>query len=131
MTEAQLQKRVKFWQKRLAPLGVGHFRIDRIEVTPEPHGNSNAWAAVHVSNSYDSCEFEFRPDVLDQEPEDADETIVHEWLHVFLRDFKQSIHYVDDQLSNAIQDMWDDILSHEEEGVVDRLARLVILLNSE
>lgn len=73
------------------------------------------WCEDH----YDSAQIVFDETKFRKSPKRwQDETIVHELLHVAWRDL------------DASQDD-DGRVAHEKEGVIDRLARLIVLLCDE
>lgn len=132
MTRPQLEKRVKHWQDTLSVLGVGHFRIESINVNDEsPSGSTNANASVWTSSHYDSVHFWFSTSVL--HPDQAhlvDETIVHEWLHVAMRDYDEVLDIVESWMPPHTYSDFESTLQHEREGLVDRLARQIVLAYS-
>lgn len=128
MTEAQLLRLVKRWQKELAPLGIGHWEVS-VQITNEITGKENAQAGVHYASSYDRCLMQFLPETADNYTR-IDHTIVHEWLHIAFRDLAQSILSVDDALSQGVRLQWEDWVDHEEEGLIDRLATLIVALHA-
>src|ERR1044072_5528750 len=92
MTEKQLEKRVLWWQKKLAPLGIGHWALS-VKIVEEPHGTQNSMAAVFLPNTYDFANIEFRESEInnpDVTPRGIDYTIVHELLHLVHRDLTQA-----------------------------------------
>jgi len=125
----KVAKRVEFWRDRLIPLGLGHWRIDQVSVVDEIPGRTTAKATVQPSHTYDSVIFWFAHGfVTEASLRDLDETIIHEWVHVFMRDFDQSIESVEYDLSTGARERWSDWVGHEREGVVDRLARTFYVL---
>ena len=106
------------------PLGLGHWTIDQVSIADETPGGPNAEACVQPSYAYDTCTFWFTHSFVESASLRAlDEAIIHEWVHVFMRDFDQTISSVDDELSPATERIWSDRIHHEREGVVDRIAR--------
>lgn len=125
----KLAKRVEFWQNRLVPLGLGHWRIDQVSVVEDMPNGARAKATVQPSHTYDSVVFWFAQDfVAEANQRDIDETILHEWVHVFMRDFDQAVESVEYELSPAAQSRWGDWVGHEREGLVDRVARTLYML---
>lgn len=97
-------------------------------VDETPNGKS-ANASVQPSASYDSVFFWFKEEFLEEASKrEVDEVILHEWMHVLMRDLDQAIESVEDELSPASEAQWNDRLRHEREGLVDRLARTFYLL---
>lgn len=123
----QVAKRVHFWQKELASLGIGHWRIESVSCVDEVPGSPGALAAVAPSSSYASVTFWFKNDhVEDSNPRELDESIVHEWIHIVMRDLDVAIESVDDQLSRSVYELWNDRVTHERETLVDMLARDIV-----
>lgn len=129
ITPIQLAKRVERWGKRLAPLGVAHFEFTVTtcdEVPPDGSGQAAAW----VSSDYDAVKFYFQNDYVEESSEDQlDQTIVHEWLHIAMRDFDNVTELVETWMPEATYTQWEQMLKHEREGVVDRIATLIVQLH--
>ena len=133
MTKAEaikLAKRVEAWRDRMVYLGIGHFRIDSVSVVDETPGGPTAGATVIPSHTYDSCRFYFTISFLEsiESPRQLDETIIHEWLHVAMRDLDQAIESAEDDMTGTARETWNSRITHEREGLVDRLARQVYAL---
>lgn len=126
-----LAKRVEKWQKRLTELGLAHWRVEEVIIT-DHHGMPNGPdtdASVGVASHYDSYRIWFNSDFL--EATDArrlDETIVHELLHVWMRDMDEALRSVEDHMSSATFDEWDERVGHAREGMVESMARLIVRL---
>lgn len=131
MTIHQLRRRIQFWQKVLAPLGVGHWWIDRISLVDAPFGRDGSKGAVWYSGDYDRCTFEFSHALMDEGQSEIDRTIIHEWLHVAFRDLDKSIEVFEDILAPQTWETADDRIDHEKEGVIDRLAFLIEQMHRE
>ena len=130
ITEAALGNRVRRWQKILAPLGVGHFRIKKIHLCAETPSGPDAKATVHAKHDYDSAEFWFTHDYLREcDTHDLDETIIHEWLHVAMRDLDHALEAVENWMPTATYEGFQDTVEHECEGFIDRIARLIYALH--
>lgn len=130
MTLATLTKRVLYWQQKLSPLGVGHWRVE-VKIVAEPQGKPSSKACVKSSQLYDTCWMEFAADELAiATARDIDETIIHEWLHVAFRDFDHAVREgIYSYFPSPAEDAWEARVDHEREGVVDRLARTLISLS--
>ena len=128
LTPTQLAKRVEKWRGRLQHLGVGHIRIECVTLCDETPGGPQAKATVQPSREYDSAHFWFTRDFIENcQEHELDETIIHEWVHVAMRDYDTAIEsdVVEDHLAPAAHDAWVDRVDHEREGVVDRVARQI------
>lgn len=126
ITPIQLAKRIEKWQQRLQSLGVGHTRIECVSLVDQTPGGSDAKATVQPSREYDSAHFWFTHDFIKECTEsELDETIVHEWVHVAMRDLDVAIEadVVEDFLPKFAHEVWADRVDHEREGFVDKIAR--------
>jgi hypothetical protein len=122
----KLAKRVEFWQHRLAALGLGHWRIGRVSIVSQDDmpGDRRAKASVQCEPVYDTCDFWFEYSFLEGATEkEVDEVILHEWVHVFMRDLDQAVESIENALSPGVGEQWEDWVDHEREGLVDRMAR--------
>lgn len=116
-----LAERIEAWQKRLASLGVAHYEIERVTITE----GEDSTRAAHVQcwKKYDRCVFVFRQEFLDDATADElDQVILHEWIHVAMRDFDEVLEQVEPWMPKATYEMWENVVEHEREGVVDRVA---------
>lgn len=130
MTQRQLLKRVKFWQRTLVDLGLQHWRIEDCEIVDETSHGPTAAASVGTSKQYASVWFQFRREFLSEAPpEKLDETIIHEWLHVFLRDLEEAKDGAQSWLPDASWTDFEERYDHETEGVVEAMARLIVRLH--
>ncbi len=130
MTPAVLAIRVAYWQKRLEPLGLAHWKPE-ITIVEEPSNDAytEAKAAVSCSSHYDTFWLEFRKEWMDGEVdlEELDKVIIHELIHVAMRDVDYEIEKVGEFLGVASQEIWEDSVKHAREGLVERLARTLYL----
>lgn len=131
ITPINLAKRVERWQKRLVELGLAHWRITRVTITDRMPNGDHADASVQVSNDYDSYHIWFRDDfIVETDAKRLDETIVHELLHVSMRDLDESLENVEEWMPPAGYNDWSRVVNHAREGHVERLARLIVRLHS-
>lgn len=127
MTELELTERLLDWQDRLSDLGIGAFRIREVNISAESPTGNYANAAVLASSHYDNVEFWFRDDFLDEaDDEEIDETIIHEWMHVAMRDIDAAVETAEAWMPSGTADMWRQNVDHEREGLIDRVARTVL-----
>lgn len=129
ITEQELADRVQEWGFWLADLGVSHFRINDVSMNEDsPSDDPDAIASVITDDKYDSCEFWFsKAQVENWTEEELDETIIHEWLHVAMRDYDQAVdgmfsYYVP---TNVYYESTRRLI-HEREGIIERLARTLL-----
>lgn len=132
-----LAERVEAWQQKLWQLGVAHWRIKAVTLTDQVprqavRGDSPPVAGVIVSSDYDTVHFFFANDYLEELEEgglypdpdrELDETILHEWLHVAMRDFDEQLERVENWMPDATYGDFHDTLNHSREKLVDRLSR--------
>jgi len=129
MTTASFIRRVTYWQKKLKPLRLEHWDIE-VEAVDEPSDSVfySAKAAVTMSSHYDTVYLEVCKAWLpDAEPGDIDKVIIHELIHVAMRDFDDAIHRVEDVLGVPARGIWKEELRHERESLVEQLARTLYL----
>lgn len=134
MTLNQVCKRVDYWRQHLQSLGVSHWAIT-VAIVDEPspgRRNAPAAASVGIEDLYDTADIQFKAEYVPGGPKatpDFDRYIVHELLHIAMRDWDAAVHSIDEHLSPATAEQWVDRLEHEEEGIVDRLARAIVTVN--
>jgi hypothetical protein len=133
ITPIELAERVELWQNRLAPLGVNHFRIECITYGSPPverlSSGGRIKATASVETDYDSVYFLFNDEEVEQmTPRKLDETIVHEWMHVATRDLAELQSRLETWMPAATFEDYHDGYKHIEEGLIDRLARLIVSL---
>jgi hypothetical protein len=135
LTDRQVAKRVDFWRKELELLGLSHWQL-QLDIEDDlrtHHGDERANASVHTEDFYDAALIKIDSDVIPEDTppaphllEHLDYCIVHELLHVAMRDFDAAIESIKDHLAPAAASQWEDRLEHEEEGFVDRTARAIV-----
>lgn len=119
----ELAKRVERWGNDLAALGVAHYIIDAVHVVEETPGGPQAQATVQASRAYDHCVFSFKREYLDTcTADDLDQTILHEWVHVAMRDLDRALTVVEKWMPEATYSDFEDVIDSEREGLVDRMA---------
>ena len=122
---ASLAARIKRWQSRLDYLGIGHWRVSSVDITCNvPGRNANSEAAVWFSSDYDTARFTFNDEFMATcTPQQLDETIIHEWLHVAQRDIDVHVRLVEERMAASEFDTFDAVFDHLREGHIERLAR--------
>src|SRR4051794_2913717 len=109
MTPRQIRARVNFWLKRLAPLGISHWDVEvtvEDEIDHRPHSDATA----DTSDQYDTVRLTFRSDKVDTATRPAfeiDQLILHELLHVAMRDFDEVIEFGGREMSSSAKMIWD------------------------
>ena len=123
ITEEKLEKRVRFWQTKLEHLGVRHFDLDELAIVDVTPGDPDGQASAFISHSYDTVRMWFRKSYIEEcSAADLDKTILHEWVHVAMRDLDRSLDPVEKYMPLAAYDDFSDRVLHEKEGFVDRIA---------
>lgn len=124
-----LRDRVDYWVDVCEPLGLGHWRID-VEIVEEPHGKMGSNAAVQLSGYYDNATIEFASIIFEEHgDEEIDEIIVHELLHIVFRDFWDAVTEPEYLFGKPAWTSHYNRLDHEAEGVIDRMARSIVLVH--
>lgn len=130
MTSAEITKRGRYWAERL---NLSHWDID--VVMADQLSKPDTVAECYPSDDYDSATILLHQHLemmSDQEPEDAlDYTLIHELLHCHLRGCDQTVEGMLGVLGplagNGHRLRW----SHEEEGLIDRLAQAILVLDKQ
>lgn len=124
ITPIQLAKKIEKWGQALSSLGVAHWDIEEVCVgTLDFDGEESSKAMVRLPVQYDSCSFYFNSDELDRMDErELNETIIHEWLHVAMRDHDRVMHEVEGWMPPKTYSDFETRLRHERENLVMRLA---------
>lgn len=132
MKRKALKKRVEFWQAKLAELGVSHWRMDSLSIVDECPSGPHAAASVNYPDDYDSFELQFKREHLKYASKQRiDEDIVHELLHLTWRDMEEATECVETWMPKATYADWDERVRHEQEGLIERMARLIVRLHGE
>lgn len=121
MTRRQLEARIRQWQSRL---GLAPWEIV-VEHADEP---TDAWATTKSSPQYRRSTLTFDPALREAGAPKADLIIVHELLHVLMRDVDESFEAVAGQLHPQAVDLAAKRYYHAVEGFVDALAGAIIAL---
>ena len=122
----KVAERFEKWQKRLAHLGVGHYRINGVHFGEETPGGPRAEASVQVSENYDNVDFWVKWEFLENcDHYELDSTIIHEWLHVAMRDFDDALEAVESWMPKQTYEDFEQRVNHEREGLVERLSRTI------
>ena len=127
MTLGNLEPYVKRWQRRLAPLGVGHWTIKRVDIVD----SDDFHAEARCSTVYDYVFFRFSRDWLETaEIDEIQVTIIHEWLHVAWRDYEAVELDLRKQLGPVAEDLVKSRFDHEREGLIQRIAETIFVVHS-
>jgi hypothetical protein len=121
VTREQIEKLVADWIPRL---GLEHWQVE-IDWDKEPEVESSQ-AEVSWSASYDRAELHFRSNYGEWDLRRAEQIVVHELLHVALRDLNMAGISVIGALEGPAAQIFSDWFDHELEGFVDRLAKALV-----
>jgi hypothetical protein len=124
ITNVQLAERVEEWQQRLSLLGVAHFRIAEVVTTSDVPGWAESNAGVSVAEDYDTVTFYFDDRYVEgATAKQLDETILHEWVHVAMRDLNNATSLAMPWMPSQTWSTFDRNLDHHKETLVDRVSR--------
>jgi ribosomal protein S9 len=133
VTRRQFEKRVRWWTRQLRELGLEHwdlhFEYPQADEDVQSTSGRDAQATCSVSMHYDTAYIEVAPSTLGLPQHDIDKIIVHELLHVLMRDLTKVHNEMRYLIGGQVGQALDTSLEHEVEGVVERLARAIVLFN--
>lgn len=116
MTKSALERLVRLWQGRL---GLERWKID-VKVSSEPIGG---FADVQASSQYEFATVTFAAGIAD---EVVEQTVVHELLHLLLRDTDALVEDARSQLHPQASVQVEKRYEYVQEGFVDRLAARIV-----
>lgn len=124
-SEAKMLRTISTWQKRLK---LEHIKLD-IKLDEDPE-HPDALASVSPDALYDRAELQFRSDWREHEPFELNRIVVHELLHIMLRDFGRAVRSIGSAgiLSHQVQVLWHEQCEEAEEGFIDRMAHRLVEL---
>lgn len=120
MTRRRIEQLVKTWQRRLK---LDHWDVE-VDWTKPP--SEGAFATCWRFNQYDRANLYIDPGFGSWSESFAERTIVHELLHLIARDLDRAIADVESFLAPESYMALDKRYEHEIEGVVDRLATILV-----
>ena len=128
MTVKQLGARVRYWSRILR---LRHWDFD-VEIVEGFADSPESYARCHCEDSYDQALLSFKQEWLDEaEYEEIEIAVVHELLHVYMRNFDHTVERIEDQLAPTTAAIWHEQVKHDRENTVDRLSRLIVQLHDE
>jgi hypothetical protein len=131
MTHEQLGERVAYWCGRLQ---MDPWRITT-SVVNEPHGQQRdaVHASIGTASAYLYAELQFARKWVRSNPSDydRDQTIVHELLHCLFRDLDKAAEVPYGALGSITEEVVEARYDHELEQLIDRLAHVIVTLDSE
>lgn len=122
-TRRWLRQRAKVWVPRL-----GLERWD-VELLDEPCDDANA--LTWRSNSYDRATIQFSDELAEWSFGRAEQTLVHELLHLCHRDVDQAFSELEDRLQGDVWSVARGRYDHVMEGFIDRLASRLVEIGSK
>lgn len=125
LTPAQIQRTVKKWVKLL--------RLERYTyklIFDEVPNNADAYASNWTHPMYEEFEIQFNPGKFtDWTPEKCERIVVHELLHVHFKRLSEAYDATAEEIESVpIKEILQDRYEFEEEGVIDRLAHILVAL---
>jgi transcriptional regulator of heat shock response len=117
VTRKQLAARVELWRRRLTPEW-------RIAVSTDEPDDGTA-AQIQASGDYHFAQIQVARKVLADHLAEVDVTIVHELLHLTLREMRRVVDLVDGQVHPDVHEVLAAAHGSAEEAVVERLARVI------
>lgn len=125
----KLRGRVAYWQKRLH---LQHWVVSVELVDHKPMGNRSAVAAIDYEDHYDYAKMEIlRSQIQEKTQEEIDRLLVHELLHLHMRDLDAAIDYVGGLIDSDSYYVWSEAVEHAQEGFIERIARTIAAQNSK
>lgn len=120
LTRSDIEEILGEWQRRL---NLSHWRI---KIDWEKDAPEFAEAEFSASDWYDSAEIMIKKGFEEWDRREANITIVHELVHVTLRDMLTAMSSVKSRLPKAAGDIWDDWVSAGQEKAVEHLAQVIV-----
>lgn len=124
-TRKWAEKTLRRWQHAL---GLSHWEIDLDWDTIAPE---DCFARTWRANDYDLACVWFPKAWRERSREEVEQTIVHELVHLVLRDAAQAHRLVCDQLPKRAQELAGRYWTNREEQAVDRLAHAFVRVARE
>lgn len=125
-TEEELERYVRTWQRRL---GLDEWRIEiNLDGDVPEHNDEKAEASAIRSQVFDDAEVRFHPDWRMWSPYKLETVVVHELLHLVIRDLELIVDDVDGLLHRDVHDVIREGYRRHVEQAVDRLAHRLVRL---
>jgi hypothetical protein len=119
MTKQKIEATVREWQTRL---GLDGWKI-AVQYADMP---GEEWAKIEPFSSYDHASLTVSVGYPNWTPAVANVTIVHELLHLLVRDIDAVVEDARSQLHPQASAQVEKRYEHEVEGFVDRLAARIV-----
>lgn len=125
MTKRELVRRVDHWRLLLAP----EWRIT-IDASLDAPADAapGARAVIQADDDYHHARLWLAPETRAGGRGELDVTLVHELLHLELRELRRTIDLIDGHVHRELATMLDERWTSLEEQTVDRLSRIIARL---
>lgn len=128
MTPQVFEKRVDHWRVKLAPAGLSHwhFEFEYPDGVIEDNYDGEADACVRVHQTYDNARWEVGRAVFSMTEDEVDKLIVHELLHVMMRDLNRVERDMLSEIGGRPAAILEERLDCAIEQFVERTARAIV-----
>jgi hypothetical protein len=123
VTRTELAALVERWRRILLP----EWRVLLMDGPPPDAEHDGFWAICETKPDYRELCVYFTPECL-ADRDRCEVTVVHELLHALTRPWRQQIDSIASDLAAPAYHALRRAREHEEEQLVDRLARVIVFL---
>ena len=121
MTREHLELIVREWQRRL---NIPHWRVT---IDWDEPANENNYAEITRTGAlYEGARMRLEPGYETWPLELANELIAHELMHAVMFDLQAAVESAEEVMTGAAFKLFEHRFVHELEGVVDRLALMLV-----
>lgn len=119
LVQANAEKILRVWQKRL--------NLEHWDIVLDWSAHSEGLAAIWRADDYDNATVRMGEDWEKRPRREINISIVHELLHVHMRDLDLIVtDKLDGFLHRDVESVLVDQFKHHREGTVDRLAKAIV-----
>lgn len=130
MTRQELGAQVEHWRRRLAPEFEVTICDDWREAASWDDFDPDVHALTNIRWAYNQAEMWFN-DYSGRDDREVKVTVVHEMLHLVLRDLRWAATSLPAAAGTVADAMLGEVYNKAEEEAIDRLARLIVAVNGE
>lgn len=139
MTLPQLAKKISYWQDHpaLKHLGIAHWRFTLMwqECCDDENPDYEVLATAYPHELYSDATLTFNKERFEDEDYEGDQDryIVHELLHVAMRDYDNCVednNPFEPYVPPVVMVQWKNQVKREREAHVDALARVIVGLDN-